>query len=135
MLSAFINYLIDDYAICQALANPRSSEELTEFMQDIARTEASSLLREHNDVIQMQRDQIIEIRSERDRLQRERIENINAHAASVHALHDAHAAEIKELHGAYTAEIKGLHGVYAVEVQALHGECTQKIKNALAVHA
>ena len=118
----YISFLIDDFAICQALADPRNSQELTEFVQDIVHNETSSLMREHNDVIEMQRDEINKIRSEIRRLQHERMENINAHATEVLALHGAHAVEIQ-----------GLHGAHAVEIQGLHGEYTHKIKNARAI--
>ena len=101
-----MNHVMDDFAICQALADPRNSQELTEFMQDIAHKESSSL----NDTIKTLRDENTALHSEICRLQRERMENINAHAA----------------------EIIGLHGVHAAEIQGLHGEYTQKLKIALA---
>jgi hypothetical protein len=110
MLRAYINHLIDDFAICQALADPRKSQALTEFGQEIVRREISSL---NNDVIQMQRDEIATLRSEICRLQRERMDTINDHAA----------------------EIKGLHGKYAQIINGLNSEYTQKIKDTLAIPA
>ena len=100
MLNTYTNHLIDKFALHQALADPKKSQELIEFVQDIVHNnnETSSLLmREHNDVIQMQRNDITALHSEIEKLQRERMENINAHAAEVQRLHGIHAAEVQDL--------------------------------------
>jgi ABC-type lipoprotein export system ATPase subunit len=110
MFHAYMNHVMDDFAICQALADPRNSKELTEFMQDIAHKESSSLMREHNEAIRTLCDENTGLHAEISRLQRERMENINAHAA----------------------EVIGLHGFHAAEIQGLHAEYTQKLKIALA---
>ena len=59
VLRAYVNNLYDDFVIHQALANPRKSQELKEFVHDIFHSETSALMREHNDIIQTQRDQIL----------------------------------------------------------------------------
>jgi len=115
-----LNSYINDFAINQALANPRKSQELTEFVQEIVHNETSSLMREHNDIIQTQHDRITSQNTEIERLQRERMDRINAHAAEVHGLHVTHAAEVQ-----------GLCGTHAAEVQDLHREYTDKLRAAL----
>ena len=120
MLNTYTNHLIDKFALHQALADPKKSQELTEFVQDIVHNETSLLMREHNDVIQMQRNDITALHSEIEKLQRERMENINAHAA-----------EVQRLHGIHAAEVQRLHGIHAAEVQDLHATCTEKLKHAL----
>ena len=109
VLRAYVNNLFDDFVIHQALANPRKSQELKEFVHDIFHSETSALMREHNDIIQTQRDQILSLNSEIDKIQHERMDNINTHAA----------------------EIKGLHSVHAAETQALHREYTDKLRDAV----
>ena len=113
---------INNFAINQALANPRKSQELTEFVQDIVHNETSLLMREHNDIIQTQRDLITSQNTEMERLQRERMDRINSHAAEVHGLLIAHAAEVQSL-----------CGTHAAEVQDLHREYTDKLRTALHV--
>ncbi len=118
MLNTYTNHLIDKFALHQALADPKKSQALTEFVQDIVHNnnETSSLLmREHNDVIQMQHNDITALHSEIEKLQRERMENINAHAAEVQRLHGIHAAEVQRLHGIHAAEVQDL----------LHATCTE----------
>ena len=95
ILNMYINHLTDNIAIYQALADPKKSKELTEFVQSIVNDETSSLMREHNDVIQMQRDEIASLHSEIKRLQRERMDNINAHAEEVQGLHKEYTIKIK----------------------------------------
>ena len=131
MLNTYTNHLIDKFALHQALADPKKSQELIEFVQDIVHnnneTSSSLLMREHNDVIQMQRNDITALHSEIEKLQRERMENINAHAAEVQRLHGIHAAEVQRLRGIHAAEVQRLHGIHAAEVQdLLHATCTEK---------
>ena len=64
-------------------------------MQDIVHNETSLLMREHNDVIQMQRNDIAYLRSEIDKLHRERMDNINSHAAEVQSLHVKYTEKLK----------------------------------------
>ena len=116
ILNIYMNDLTDNVAIYQALADPKKSHELTEFVQSVVHDETSSLMREHNDVIQMQRDEIASLRSEIDRLQRARMDNINAHAAEVQGLQRERINDIS---------------THAAEVQGLHVEYTIKLKNAL----
>ena len=99
-LDACLAHLTDSFVIYQALANPKKSQELTEFVKDIVHTETSALMREHNDVIQMQRDEISMLQTEISRLQRERMDHINAHAA-----------EVQALHGEYTLKLRASAGV------------------------
>ena len=72
------------YSIRQALANPKTSQELTDFVKDIVHTETAAL----RHTLQMQRDEI-------SRLQRERMDTINAHAAEVQALHSEYTLKLK----------------------------------------
>ena len=88
MLSSYVNHLSEDFAIHQVLgllANPGKSQELKEFVHDIFHNETCSLMREHNDVIQTQRDQIIFLNSKIEKVQRERMDIINAHASEIKA--------------------------------------------------
>ena len=103
MLNARLGTLTDYAAMQQALADPRKSVELTEFVQGIVHSETSSLLREHNEIIQTQRSEISFLNSQVDRLQRERMEIINAHAAEIMSLHSSHASAVQEIHGGYIA--------------------------------
>ena len=96
-LDACLAHLTDSFVIYQALANPKKSQELTEFVKDIVHTETSALMREHNDV---QRDEISMLQAEISRLQRERMDHINAHAA-----------EVQALHGEYTLKLRASAGV------------------------
>jgi alkyl hydroperoxide reductase subunit AhpF len=96
-LDACLAHLTDSLVIYQALANPKKSQELTEFVKDIVHTETSALMREHNDV---QRDEISMLQTEISRLQRERMDHINAHAA-----------EVQALHGEYTLKLRASAGV------------------------
>jgi len=100
------NFFFDDFALNQALADPRKSTELREFVQDVCHSETTALLHEHNGVIQMQREQIAQQGEEIGRLRREQMETIAKHAADIIALHAGHASEI----------------------QALHRDCTEKLK-------
>jgi hypothetical protein len=120
MINTHLNNLSDNFAIHQALANPRKSQELTEFVQDLIHHETSSLMREHNDIIQTQHNRITFQDTQIERLQCERVNAINSHAT-----------EIQSIHGAHTAEIKSLHCSHAAEIQGLHMEYCEKIKNAL----
>jgi hypothetical protein len=122
MISTFINNLSDNFAIHQALTNPRKSQELTEFVQDLIQHETSSLIREHNDIIQTQHNRITCQDNQIDLLQCERVNAINSHAIEIQSLHSSHAAEIQRLHRSHAAEIQGLHVGYC-----------EKIKNALTV--
>ena len=93
--SSCLAYLTDNLAIHQALVDPKKSQELTDFVQSIVHTETSALMREHNDVIQMQRDEIAALHAEIRRLQCERMECINAHAAEVQALHGEYTLKLR----------------------------------------
>ena len=95
ILNTYITHTTDDFTIYQALADPKKSQELTEFVQDIVHNETSLLMREHNDVIQMQRNDIAYLRSEIDKLHRERMDNINSHAAEVQSLHVKYTEKLK----------------------------------------
>ena len=96
-LCRYANDLLDYISLHQALADPRRSQELMEFTKEIVHTETSSLLREHNDVIRMQQENITFLHAELKRAQAERMYAINAHAA-----------EIQTRHGEYTQKLKGL---------------------------
>ena len=88
----YVNELIDRLILYHALAEK-------EFIKDIVRGETASLMREHhNHVIQMQAERIITLNVELDRLQTERIENINAHAKEMENIHAMHMKEIQDLH-------------------------------------
>jgi hypothetical protein len=99
MLNAHLGTLTAYAAMHQALANPKKSKELREFVQGIVHDETASLIREHNKIIQTQREQIALLDSQVDLFQRERMERINTHAAEITSLHLAHAAAIQALHG------------------------------------
>jgi hypothetical protein len=82
----------------QALADPRKSQELTKFTKDIVDNEPVSL---HNNVIQIQQDNIVSLKLELKRMQTEHMNAINAHTNEVLGIHRQHDAEIQALHGEY----------------------------------
>ena len=93
----YANYLLDYISLRQALADPRRSQELMEFTKEIVHTETSSLLREHNDVIRMQQENIAFLNAELKRAQTERMDAINAHAAEIQTLHSEYTQKLKSL--------------------------------------
>jgi uncharacterized small protein (DUF1192 family) len=108
MLGMVIENIICNLALYQALANPWKSVELTEFVQGIVHDETASLMREYNEVIQMQDERIAVLKAEVDRLERERMESAVEQCAEVKAIYQRHCAEMKELHEQHSAEIKTL---------------------------
>ena len=106
MINTYLGTLTDYVAMQQALANPKKSQELTEFVEGIVHTETASLMREHNEIIETQRNEITLLNSQVDRLQQERMEKINAHAMEITSLHSAHASVVQELHNEYTQKLK-----------------------------
>ena len=129
------NFFFDDFALNQALADPRKSTELREFVQDVFHSETTALLHEHNGVIQMQREQIAQQGDEIRRLRQE-------HATEISALNAAHAADMAarrleiqaldqkrmEAIDKHATDIVALHTGHASEIQALHRDCTEKLK-------
>ena len=92
-----LNNITDNVVIHQALADPKKSRELTEFVQCIVRDKTSSLLRE-----------LASLHLEIKKLQRERIDNINAHAAEVQGLHNDY--------NLYTIKLKNALGKHVSDV-------------------
>jgi len=105
-LSTFIDSMTDKLSLYQALSNPKKSQALTEFVKDVVRDETTSLMREHNEVIQMQREENSLLNKELTRLQAERITLINSHAADLKGLHASHADELYRLHGEYALKLR-----------------------------
>ncbi len=89
---AWLSDLLDSFALHQALANPTQSQALTDFVQNIVRKETLALT---NKVLQTKRDEIAALRAEIRRLQCERMECINAHAAEVQALHGEYTLKLR----------------------------------------
>ena len=104
--SAFIDSLTDKLALHQALSNPKKSQALNDFVKDVVRDETTSLMREHNEVIQMQREENSLLSKELVRMQAERITLINSHAADLKGLHASHADELYRLHGEYALKLR-----------------------------
>ncbi len=93
-MSKCIEQWFENYAMCQALANPRGSAELTEFVQSIVHTESSK--------------RIAVLRAEVDRLERERVERVQVHAAEMKQLAAEQCAEVKEIYQKHWAEMREL---------------------------
>lgn len=121
-MSKCIERWFENYAVCQALANPRGSVELTEFVQSIVHTESSGLLREHNDVIQMQDERIAVLRAEVDRLERERVERVQVHATEIKQLAAEQCTEVKEIYQKHWVEIRELHEQHSAEIKKVRSE-------------
>jgi hypothetical protein len=62
-------------------------------------------MREHNEVIQMQREENSLLNKELVRLQTERITLINSHAADLKGLRVSYADELYRLHGEYALKL------------------------------
>ena len=108
MLAAFYYWSarIDCVAGRQALADPRTLQELREFTKDVVHAETAVLMREHNEVIRMQQESIASLGAELRRTQAERMDVINAHAREVLDMHKQHAADIQALHSEYTLRLR-----------------------------
>ncbi len=111
-MSKCIERWFENYAVCQALANPRGSAELTEFVQSIV----------HNNVIQMQDERIAVLKAEVDRLERERVERVQVHAAEIKQLAAEQCAEVKEIYQKHWAEIRELHEQHSAEIKKVRSE-------------
>ena len=115
-MSKCIEQWFENYAVCQALANPRGSVELTEFVQSIVHTELS------NNVIQMQDERIDVLRAEVDRLERERVERVQVHATEIKQLAAEQCAEVKEIYQKHWVEIRELHEQHSAEIKKVRSE-------------
>ena len=122
-----IEQWFENYAVCQALANPRGSVELTEFVQSIVHTESSALLREHNDVIQMQDERIAVLKAEVDRLESERLESVQGHTMEMKQLVAEQCAEVKAIYQRHCAEMKELHEQYSAEIKTLRSDTSRVV--------
>jgi len=119
-------HLIDTLVLHQILANPRSSPELAQFMQDIVHNETDHLLQEHNSKITDLNAKVEQLRGERDSISEKHHETIRELEAKHREEIEAHTKEfIKQ-----TEEIKRLHAAHAAETQGLHAEYTAKLKQA-----
>jgi len=132
-------FFFGDTAWDQALADPRKSTELREFMQEVYHSETTALLHEHNGVIRMQREHIAQLDEDIGRLHREKMEMVAKHASEIATLNTtlraAYDLEIQALHvgqmetiNRHASEITTLHTAHASEIQALHRDCTEKLK-------
>ena len=126
MLGMVIENIICNLALYQALANPRKSVELTEFVQGIVHDETASLMREHNEVIQMQDERIAVLKAEVDHLERERVERIQGHAVEMNQLVTEQCAEVKAIYQRHSAEMKELHEQHSAEIKTLRSELNQR---------
>ena len=122
MLGMVIENIICNLALYQALANPRKSVELTEFVQGIVHDETASLMREHNEVIQM----LAVLKAEVDHLERERVERIQGHAVEMNQLVAEQCAEVKATYQRHSAEMKELHEQHSAEIKTLRSELNQR---------
>ena len=82
-------FFFDGIAWYQALADPRKSTELREFVQEVVHSE-----------IALRNEEIIR------RLRQEQMETIARHAAEITALHAVHASEIQALHRECTEKLR-----------------------------
>jgi hypothetical protein len=126
MLGMVVENIICNLALYQALANPRKSVELTEFVQGIVHDETASLMREHNEVIQMQDERIAVLKAEVDHLERERVERIQGHAVEMNQLVTEQCAEVKAIYQRHSTEMKELHEQHSAEIKALRSELNQR---------
>ena len=122
MLGMVVENIICNLAMYQALANPRKSVELTEYMREIVQSETSTLMREHNEVIQMQDERIAVLKAEVDRLERERLERVQGHAVEMKQLAAEQCAEVKAIYQRHCAEMKELHEQHSAEIKTLRSE-------------
>ena len=122
MLGMVIEKIICNLALYQALANPRKSVELTEFVQGIVHDETASLMREHNEVIQM----LAVLKAEVDHLERERVERIQGHAVEMNQLVAEQCAQVKAIYQRHSAEMKELHEQHSAEIKTLRSELNQR---------
>ena len=122
MLGMVIEKIICNLALYQALANPRKSVELTEFVQGIVHDETASLMREHNEVIQM----LAVLKAEVDHLERERVERIQGHAVEMNQLVTEQCAEVKAIYQRHSTEMKELHEQHSAEIKTLRSELNQR---------
>jgi len=88
-------FFFDGIAWYQALADPRKSTELREFVQEVVHSETAPLLQS------AQQDKEV-IRC----LRQEQMETIARHAAEITALHAVHASEIQALHRECTEKLR-----------------------------
>ena len=56
--SAYAECVLDRMALCLVLADPQQSPALRDFVTEVVNQEATALLREHREVIRMQREEI-----------------------------------------------------------------------------
>ena len=56
--SAYAECVLDRMALCLVLADPQQSPALRNFVTEVVNQEATALLREHREVIRMQREEI-----------------------------------------------------------------------------
>ena len=122
MLGMVIEKIICNLALYQALANPRKSVELTEFVQGVVHDETASLMREHNAVIQMQDERIAVLKAEVDRLERERVERVHGHSVDVKQLAAEQCAEVKAIYQRHCSEMKELHDQHSAEIKRLRSD-------------
>jgi hypothetical protein len=56
--NAYTECVLDRIALCLVLADPQQSPALRDFVTEVVNQEATALLREHREVIRMQREEI-----------------------------------------------------------------------------
>ena len=128
MLGMVVENIIFNLAMCQALANPRKSVELTEYMRELVQSETSTLMREHNGVIEMQDERIAVLRAEVDRLERDRVERVNMQCAEVKQLVAEQCAEVKAIYQRHCSEMKELHEQHSAEIKQLRSELNHDVR-------
>lgn len=117
-MMSLVSDMLDDLLLYQALANPKKSTELRDFIQDVFHSETQPLFQEHNEAIQMQHGRILELTEEVQRLQAMQLK-----------MHADHAAEVQALHASYTGKLVDEHSRHAAEVQALYRNAIEKLKD------
>jgi len=114
-MMGMVSDMLDDFLLHQALANPKKSTELRDFVQDVFHSEAQPLFREHNDAIQMRQNRIVELTEEVRRLQTTQLR-----------MHADHAAEVQALHASYTNKLVEENSRHVTEIHAILGDISRR---------
>jgi hypothetical protein len=69
--SAYAECVLDRMALCLVLADPQQSPALRTFVTEVVHQEATALLREHREVIRMQREEIAALNLKLKQLQQD----------------------------------------------------------------